>query len=304
MRTQCLGIVTVAAILSGLVGCGKKEADNRLTEIAIKVHRQEAKIEEMAGRVQGIESSLRDIRDSLREIALGHGQGDRAEAQETPARETEGTSDFEQVAAAISDIQHRLNLVEGSLEGVKPEHVADAVAGLRRQLQVVEDHQEMGNRLDALLQQFAWQIDDPTRREEFQADLEKLKQTLGEPIQNVMTFREPTQNLFNVAGVVIPKGDEGANTHSELEAAHLQPNAVQFNDTLSTPATTEWTFVTRVQLPDTRSRLADLVTKYDIPIDVLKDVGLASMEPSQAKPDPRSTPTLLPKLTTVKRKTI
>lgn len=292
MTTKCLRTVAMAATLLAVFGCGKKESDERLIEIAVRVEKQEAKVEEMAGRVRAIETSLRDIRDSLREIALGHGQGDRAEAQETPVRETEATSDFGQVAAAISDIQHRLNLVEGSLREIKPDRDTDAVAGLRDQLQVAEDHQEMGNRLDALLQEFAWQIDDPARREEFQADLEKLKQTLAEPIHNVLTLTEPTQNPFNVSG------------YHALESDHLQPNAVQFNHTLSTPATSEGILAVRLAAPDTRSRLADLVTKYDIPIDTLKDVGLASTEPSQAKPGPHGTPSRLPKFATVRRKTI
>lgn len=293
MTRKCLAIATAAAIVLGLVGCGKEDDVQRLTEIAIKVQKQEKRIEEMAGRVQAIEASVRDIRDSLREIALGHGQSDRAEAQETPVRETEGTPAFDQVAAAISDIQHRLNLVEGSLEGAKPEAVTDPIAALREQLQVAEDHQEMGNRLDALLQEFAWQIDDPAKREEFQADIGKLRQTIT----------GSDQNAVGASGFAAPYTDVGTG----LATVRYEPlsNAVNTTTLQIAPNLTETQSTMIIfQAPDTRSRLADLVTKYDIPIDVLKDVGLASTETSQAKPDPQGTPSLLPKLTTVNRKTI
>jgi len=169
-----LGIVA-AAILLILVGCAKEESDKRLIDIAVKVEKQRANVDRIATTLQSIERKLETSQESGKKSAPTSGAAEAAEAapQEVDFRET---PEYGKMVEALSAIQQQLGLMQTDFAETKKEIQRERWRDPDRQWKALNDPNEMTTRLDALVENFAQQVDDPVKRQQFEADVEQLRQ--------------------------------------------------------------------------------------------------------------------------------
>jgi len=273
-----LGTLAIAATLLTLVGCGKEESDESLAKIAVKTEKQNGKLDRVTKRIDGMEARLSEMEASLRKMSQAFTESGRDRGGEMKTVTLKDRAEFKQIAKAISAIKHRLDLVEGNstmaIEGrgheqAPPAEPEDPLA----HLEVVDDPQEMHTRLEALLQAFYSQIDDPARREEFEADIQRLKQSVSEPD----------------AGPKEPVGDSlVVESYGNLreEGTFLSVGLV-WEAGGSIPA-----------------QLRVLVERYNIPLETLKDAGFAPVRVTEAKPGSVKKPQSKPKLAAARKKSL
>lgn len=156
MPFKRLGIVLVAAALSTLIGCGEEESDKSLTEIAAGQRRHEVEISRISGRLGSIEGRLDEVRDLFR-IAARDAPSGVVKFKDSP--------EYKQLAAALSDIRQKLKLAKSGVEKTKKETEREGLTY----------PEKLTKRLDALVESFGQNIEDPVRRREFQADVGRLK---------------------------------------------------------------------------------------------------------------------------------
>jgi len=183
------GIVTVTVCLLILPGCQKEQSDTRLVEIAVEQDNQKGSIEKMTERVEGFEKRLGAIQESLEKVALAVGTPDQTKTTETTKSEPKvvefkDAPEYKQIMAHLATIQQRLNATQGELtqtrQDIASQQEQETIRDPGAAWQAMTNPQEMTRRLDLLSQKFGQGIQDPTRRQQFDADMLQLKRSLLE----------------------------------------------------------------------------------------------------------------------------
>lgn len=266
-------IVGIAASLLILSGCEEKTFDQRLVDIAVKQGEHEDNINRLASRVEGIDRRLEEIQQSLEKIAPASGSPQPAEASEATASqpqvvEFKETPEYKQIATQLASIQQRLNATQSSLAKTQ----ADAGEQQRRAqlrdprqaMRAISNPQELNERLDNLLQKFGQKIEDPVKRQQFEADMNQFKRNLS---QNPST-NELYQQV--VGGLTERLNNEQNDRSREWIQREIKSLESASDEELAGR-------LERYQRMQTMRQVRDLSSKYNIPRETLMDSGLPAM---------------------------
>lgn len=175
MARKGLATAVVAAILFLPAGCGKKESDERLVELAVKVEKQQQALERLTGVIQALEKRLGQIEKSY-ENGSGSPGSPEAAIEETPA--PPGTT------RTLSDILEQLNLNPSLFAGARQsiteyaERLMEGAATWR----AMGEPEEVSQKLDILVTNFSARVGNPTLGERFAGDVEWLKKKYLAPL--------------------------------------------------------------------------------------------------------------------------
>jgi len=202
MLVKRVTVGLVAASFLVLFSCRREKANKRLIEIAVRLQKQQANVNRIAESVQGIEARLNEIEASLGRNAPFPGNAEPAQGDRTHIVDFRGTPEYRQIAAALGTIQQRLSLTESALSETKGQLVKEREAErrgspalrLNESWKAVSDPREMPERLDALIENVADHMGDPGRRQEFEADIEKIKSIYADNL----TSQELRERLVSV----------------------------------------------------------------------------------------------------------
>ncbi len=256
-----------------LFGCGENGSDRRLVDIAVKVQDHQRQLDRIARTMEGIENKLDDI---LAKAEKGPAVSGPAEPARTPAPQVvdfRNTPEYGQIVATLSAIQQQLNLTQSDLAETKEGLVnrrdkTDTMGppGLRQPFRMGQNPQETQKTLDALVEKFAAQIDDPIRRAEFEADVEQLKQINadGRSVQQVsdLLVADLKQRLDNAS-------DDSTRKWLERQLSELTSPSGNDLDAA----------VERVRNLENLMRLSQMRDKYGIPSSVMAESGLPVVKP-------------------------
>jgi len=256
-----------------LSGCEQKGFDQRLVDIAVKQGQHEDSINGLASRIEGIDKRLEEIQQSLEKIPPASGSPQPAEAKSGTATEPQvvefkDTLEYKQIITELSSIQQQLSATQGGLAKTQ----ADAAEQQRRaQLRdprqamgALSNPQELTGRLDNLLQKFGQKIEDPVKRQQFEADVNQFKRNLS---QNPSTNEVYQQVVGDLTERLNNEQDDRARERIQREITSLESASDE-----EVAGRLE-----RYQRMQTMRQVRDLSSKYNIPRETLMDSGLPAM---------------------------
>ncbi len=266
-------VVGITALVLILVGCEKESFDQRLVDIAVNQGDQEDDIGLLARRVEGIDRRLQVIQQSLDKITPPSGAPETPKATEEqttelPVVEFKDAPEYKQIVALLSGVQQQLNLTQSNLvetqENIANQEERDQMRDPRQAMTVISNPQQLSERLDSLVRNFGQAIEDPVRRQEFEAEVHQFRRSLSEnPSTRELyqqTMDELTQRLNN-------EQNDRAREWIEREIRSLES---------ATGEELAGRLERQTRFQNLR-QLRDLTRKYDIPRDALTDAGLPAM---------------------------
>ncbi len=257
---KCLRVGLAAAGVLALSGCRNEDLDSRLLDIALRQEKQEREIGRIARKVEGIERTINEIHSLAQKGSSGSGEG-------APAVDFRSTAEYEKMAAAISAIQQQSNITRSEVAQTKealekqpelPMHGLPMVSTLG-------NRGELSDKLDSIVQKFAETVGDPSLRQSLTADVEQLKVELSDERPAGESYQQLVADLTQK--VESEKNEElrewGETCLKALESASEDNLARRFQE------------ATDFQ---NALRLRDLVNSHNIPQDVLRDLGLDTLD--------------------------
>jgi hypothetical protein len=266
-------IASVAVLLLALLGCREDASDERVIEAAVKQDKHTGDIATLSTRIEGFENRLAGIEKSLQKVPEPTGSPEpAATAEEKNAGpkvvEFKDTPEYGQIAADLSAIQQQLTLTEGSLGQTKDEMAREEEQRRLRDpaeaWRVMNDPQEMNRRLTLLAQNFVPTIQDPVKRQQFEADVEQLKRSLSEKPDTQQLYQQTVADLT-----------ARLNQEQDERARQFIQNQIQSLETAS--ADELQGRLERYNRFGTVRLLRDLQSKYDISRETYTNAGLPSM---------------------------
>jgi len=173
MRVIC---VTMCFIVLTLAGCSRNEPDQHLIDIAVRLEKNAASIQELSLAVEGINSRLASIEDSVRrlvQIPSPHPHLERG-----PISASDDTA-FKDISRQIAVLTQELALTKNELSSVKlalekvvlnPKDVGKALH------QLLDRPEEFVKGLDMFRGSVSARIEDPATRQNFEADIARLRE--------------------------------------------------------------------------------------------------------------------------------
>jgi hypothetical protein len=266
-------MVGTASLFFLVVGCEEQNYDKELIDAAADQANQEKEIERIARRIEGLDGRLEEIQQSLEKIAPPAGAPPAVEATEEDSSEPrvvefKDAPEYKQIVGVLSAIQQNVNRARVSLDEARREAQArqqeTQPVNPAEMMQVMRDPQELSSRLDVLAQNFAQRIEDPVKRQQFEAELYQLKRSLAE---NISPEQYNRQVLGDLTQRLQSEQSDRAREWIEREIQSLQSaSGEELAGRLE-----------RYQRMQTFRQMRDLTTRYDIPRDVLTEAGLPAM---------------------------
>jgi hypothetical protein len=254
---RCAVVVAVLLLLA-LIGCKEETFNGRLAaDVAVNQKKQEREIATISGKVEQLEKTLAEIQKSLEKPVAAIGTPPPAASTEGSGVDFRSTQEYAQMVAALSEMQEmRRQIVE--------ERAQQELRDPRQAFQAMGNPQEMDRRLTLLSQNFVSRIEDPAKRQQFEADLQQLRQTIATPMSVNELYQRRTAEL---TARLNEEQDERRKEFIQRELTSLQSaTAEQLEQTLD-----------RYQRSSTMSQLRQLQQTYDIPRDVLQNSGIPTM---------------------------
>jgi len=266
-------IIGIASFFLMLVGCEKDSSDEGLIEITVQQKTQRDDLKRIATRIDGVERRLEEIQQSIDKIppasgtpepsTVGEGQTDGPKVVEF-----KDTPEYGRMAAQLSAIQQRLTLTGGGLTETQQDIIREQEQARLRDpaqaMRAMSDPQEMDRRLTTLAQNFVPTIQDPVKRQQFEADLQQLKRSLSENPSTQELYQRTVSNLT-----------ERLNNEQNERAREFIQRQVQSLETASAEELEGR--LERYSRFDTMRQLRDIQSKYDIPRETYRDAGIPSM---------------------------
>jgi hypothetical protein len=260
MLPKVSGTVALTAILLIVVGCGKKESDARLVEIAIKVEKQRADVDRMARTLEAIERKLDASPESSKKGASSSLTPEVPEARQG-AVDFRETPEYGKMVEALSAIQQQLGFMQTDFARTKEQIKRDRWTNQGQQWEALNHPREMTERLDALVENFAQQIDDPVARQQFEADIQQLRQINSDSLS--------TQELSQwLASTLNQRWNDAQDEEARKWIEH------QLSDLASPSEGNLDAAVARVRSDINRIRLGEMIATHHIPREALNDAGL------------------------------
>lgn len=266
-------IVGVVAVLLLLLGCQQEEPDSRLLDMTVKQDRQKEDIDEISRRIEGLETRLVKISETIDAIPrpTGAPEGttpDAEESNEPRVVEFKDTPEYRQIAAQLAALQQGVSATQSSLTEAQTALNREREAQQRRDpaqaWAAMNDPQQASERLSALGRDFAGKIEDPMRRQEFEVAIENLKRRMSENPSPQELYQRITADL---TGRLANEQDERARTFIERQIQSMQ-NASE--EELQGRLERYKTF-------ENMRAIRELQRTYEIPRETLSDAGLPSM---------------------------
>ena len=256
MTAKGLTTVFAAAILSTFAGCGREESDDRVTEIAIEAEKQQQAIERLSAVIGALDKRLERI-EKARESPLI--------SPNPPEPGFKAARASPKTAPRPFTILQYLNLT--------PEQRARTRATMGQQVQrVIEtvlswramgERAKFSQRLDALAGDFSPQIGNPTIKERFAAQVEKLKRVLSE-LRTLEQQRDWARTV-TVEAVNMMSHDENAKQWIEGQLRALDDSTNPLEVAARVSVTLELWKAWEIR---------KLARMYDIPAETLEECGL------------------------------
>ncbi len=266
-------IVGLAAFLLALVGCEEKTFDQRLVDITVKQGEHEDQISRIATRIEGVDRRLEEIQQTLEKIPPASGAPEPVKVVEEEATEPEvvefkDTPEYKQIVAQLSTIQQQLNLTRSGVEKAQQDAASEReraqLRDPRQAMSAMTNPQEMNKRLDLLLQNFGQKIQDPQKRQQFEADLNRFRQSLS--------GSRSAQDLY--AQIADDLNERLLNEENERSRERIQRELQSLESASGEDLEGR---LDRYQRMQTFRQIRDLTTTYNIPRETLQDSGLPAM---------------------------
>ncbi|NQT84775.1 hypothetical protein HQ563_17285 [bacterium] len=263
----------IAGALFLLAGCEEKEFDSRLVEVAVNQKKQEDNISKIATRIEGVDKRLEEIEQSIEKLPSASGTTPPAESSEGEAAEPlvvefKDTPEYKQIVAQLSTIQQRLSVTTSNLAetqgNVAMQRQQAQLRNPAEAMQAMSNPQQLNERLDLLHQNFGQKIEDPVKRQQFEADLNQFKRNLAE---NFSPAQLQQQVLDDLTRRLDSEESDRARERIEREIASMETAS---GDELAGR-------LERYQRMQTFRQIRDLTQTYDIPRNTLRDSGLPAM---------------------------
>ena len=250
-------VVGIVIILSALIGCKKETSDDSLANVIVNQKKQEGEISSISARVEKVEKTLAEVQKSLQKPPAPVGLPAPTVSTEGGAQDFRNTQEYAQILAALTDVQK-------TYQEIAQERAQEELRDPRQAFQAMNDPQEMDRRLSLLVQNFAGRIEDVAKRQQFEADVQQLKQNLTTPATVQQLYERRTAEL---TARLNEEQDQRRKEFIQRELTSLQTaTADELEQRLD-----------RYQRSDTMNQLRELQQTYNIPGDVLRDSGIPTM---------------------------
>jgi len=266
-------IAVVCALLLGIIGCEEKKFDRRLVDIAIEHEKQGEEVKKLAGRVEGITGRLEQIEQSLGKISPPSGSTAAPTSAETKTSgpqvvEFKETPEYKQIVAMLSSIQQQVNQAQSSVAATRDDAARERERARLRDpgemMRAMNDPNQLSGRLDTLLQNFSPKIQDSALRRQFETDVLQFKRGLS--------AGQSTEELHQ--RVVAELTERLNNEQNERSREFMNRELQSLQSASGEELAGRLERYTRFQ---TFRQLRELSEKYNIPREVLTDVGLPAM---------------------------
>jgi hypothetical protein len=268
---KCVIAALAAAFL--MAGCEEKKYDQEVVDIAIGQKKQDAEIGQIATKIEGVEKRLKELQASLEKVPRPSGSTE-------PSGTTEGVSEgprevefkdapeYKYIAARLASLQQELNLTQSGLaetrDGVTEQRDLQELRDPGQAMRAITDPEQLNRRLDLLAQNFGGTIADVSRRQQFHADLQQLR----EGLTNVSRQQQYENVLASLTERLnTEEADSRAREWIDRQIKELQAASGEELDGR----------LERYQRTQTLRQVRDLAQEYDIPREVLQESGLPSM---------------------------
>jgi uncharacterized phage infection (PIP) family protein YhgE len=265
MRTKRLGTPVIAAVLLILFGCRNEGSDERLIDLAVKVNKQEDKLDQMARRIEGIERRLDEILAATGKGSVVSDQSRALRTGQQQAVDFRKTPEYEQILAALAAVQQQLSTTQNKLaeakEGFQQDGRPNPVPLVDISFAATRDPQEFAKRLDSLVENFAHRIDDPTRRQEFVSAVEYLKHINADGLSTQELYERLVASLRERLST---QEDEGTRSWIGQQLKQVESaSAEELQGVLE-----------RVRGSENLAMLGEIRKEYDIPSEAMQQAGL------------------------------
>ena len=261
-------VVGMVVLLLVLIGCKQETSDDRLVDIAVNQKKQERDMINMSGRIEQLEKTLVKIQQSLEKPGLASGAPATAASREGSALDFRNTPEYAQIVESLSAVQQRLDTTQSSLsqtqQNIAREQELEQLRDMGQAFRAMGNPQEMDRRLTLLVQNFAPKIEDAVKRQQFEADVQQLRQSVASPSSVDELYQRRTAEL---TARLNEEQDQRRRQFIERELSSLQTASAE---------DLQQRFE-RYQREDTMRQVRELQEKYDIPSETLRDSGIPSM---------------------------
>lgn len=250
-------VVGMLVLLSALIGCKEETSDDSLADIVVNQKKQEGEISSISGRMERVENTLAEIQQSLEKPAPTVGLPTPPVSTEGAAQDFRNTQEYAQILAMLTEVQK-------THQEIAEERAREELRDPRQAFQAMNDPQQMDSRLSLLVQNFAGRIEDVAKRQQFEADVQQLKQSFATPPTVQGLYERRTAEL---TARLNEEQDQRRKEFIQRELSSLQTaTAEQLEERLD-----------RYQRSETMRQVRELQEAYDIPREVLRDSGIPTM---------------------------
>jgi flagellar biosynthesis regulator FlaF len=276
-------IMGFAAILLLLPGCQEGQFDDQLKDIAVKQNTHEKDLNQIAWKMEGVTRRLERIEGSLEKLSPASGSPEAPTTVETEPLgpqvvEFKDTPEYKQIVARLSTIQQELSLTQSNLVGTEEDAATQReraqMTDPAQMMQAMRDPKQLSSRLDALVQNFAQNIEDPVKRQQFEAEVHQFKRSLSQNVTDQQLYQQVYNDLTERLNA---EQNERAREYIQREIRSLESaSGEELAGRLDR--------YTRLQ---NFRQLRDLTQTYEIPREVLLDSGLPAMGGQPGRPEGR-----------------
>ncbi|NQT82836.1 hypothetical protein HQ563_07430 [bacterium] len=250
-------VIGMVVLLTALIGCKDETADESLVNIVVNQKNQEREIATISGKIEGLENALVEIQQSLEKPAATIGTPAPAGSTEGGAQDFRNTQEYAQILAGLTEVQK-------THQEIAEERAQEELRDPRQAFQAMNDPQQMDSRLSLLVQNFAGRIEDVAKRQQFEADVQQLKQSFTRPSSVQELYERRTAELTTRLN---EEQDQRRKEFIQRELTSLgTATAEQLEERLD-----------RYQRSETMRQVRELQETYDIPREVLRDSGIPTM---------------------------
>ncbi len=250
-------VVGMVVLLSALIGCKEETSDDSLANIVVSQKKQEGEISSISGRMERVEKTLADIQQSLEKPAATVGIPAPAVITEGGAQDFRNTQEYAQILAALTEVQK-------THQEIAAQRAQEELRDPRQAFQAMNDPEQMDSRLTLLVQNFAGRIEDVAKRQQFEADVQQLRQNLTTPRSVQQLYEQRTAEL---TARLNEEQDQRRKEFIQRELTSLQTaTAEQLEERLD-----------RYQRSEQMRQVRELQQTYEIPREVLRDSGIPTM---------------------------
>jgi hypothetical protein len=261
-------IVGTAILLLVPFGCKKDASDQNLVEIAVVQEKQQREMLSLSGKIERLEETLVGIQQSLEKPHAAVGVPASAAGKEGSPPDFRDTEEYAQIVALLSDVQTRLDSTQSGLsqtqQNLAREEQLEQLRDVGQAFGALGNPQEMDRRLTLLVQNFAPKIEDAVKRQQFEVDVQQLKESLAAPATVEELYQRRTEEL---TARLNEEQDERRRQSIERQLTSLQTaTAEQLQQRL------DW-----YQRSETMRQVGRLQQEYDIPRQTLRDSGIPTL---------------------------